>query len=93
MCRIAVGIAHDIKNITKKIEKIEFTYKRNKKITNGFTANTGTFTTAFTVENSTASNLSATWEASDNITSSVTFTLGSGSGNYALQSAKVTFVN
>ena len=77
---------------TKKIAKIEFTYKRNKKQTNGVSANTGSFTTAFTVGDSQASNLSAIWEASNETTTSVTFTVGSGSGNYALQSATVTFV-
>ena len=76
----------------KKISKIVFAYKRNKKQTNGVSADNGSFTTAFTVGNPQASNLSATWEASNETTATVTFTVGSGSGNYALQSAEVTYV-
>ena len=91
--RVYAGSTIQFSSSNKKISRIDFTYKRNKKQTNGISANTGSFTTAFTVGNNTASNLSATWEASDQTTSSVTFTVGSGSGNYALQSAVVTFVD
>ena len=90
--RIYNGNSMVFTSTDKKISKIDFTYKRNKKQTNGVSADNGSFTTAFTVGNSQASNLSATWEASNETTTTVTFTVGSGSGNYALQSAEVTFV-
>jgi len=90
--RIYNGNVMTFSSTTKKISKIVFTYKRNKKQTNGVSANNGSFTTAFTIESTTESDLSATWAAANETTASVTFTVGSGSGNYALNSAVITFV-
>lgn len=91
--RVYTGNSIVFSSTTKKIAKIVFTYNRNKKQTNGITANVGSFTAEFTIGNSNASDLTAIWEASDQTTDNVTFTVGSGSGNYALKTAVVTYVD